>query len=143
MAPERFRSVDFLKGVKALASAAPAVRGLKRICTNCGTRFYDMDKRPILCPSCGTEFTGDSKLKVRRARPAIAEDAPPPVAEEERDIEVVSREDDVVSLEDVEEDADEGEDSEVEGDLEELDAIEDDEDLEEEIDVDVGKDADR
>lgn len=47
--------------------------GLKRICTNCGVRFYDMNNRPIVCPSCGTEFTGEVKLKSRRGRTPLAD----------------------------------------------------------------------
>ena len=43
-------------------------RGLKRICTNCGTRFFDLNKRPIVCPQCETEFTGEVKIKNRRGR---------------------------------------------------------------------------
>ena len=43
-----------------MAAVADA-RGLKRICAGCGIRFYDMNKRPIICPSCGTEFTGEIK----------------------------------------------------------------------------------
>ncbi len=49
-------------------------RGLKRICTNCGTRFYDFNKRPIACPSCSTEFTGEIKVKTRRSRGAPVDD---------------------------------------------------------------------
>lgn len=49
-------------------------RGLKRICTNCGTRFYDFNKRPILCPACNTEFTGEIKVKTRRSRGAPVDD---------------------------------------------------------------------
>jgi uncharacterized protein (TIGR02300 family) len=45
-------------------------KGLKRVCTNCGTHFYDMEKRPIICPKCGTEFTGEAKIKGRRTRTA-------------------------------------------------------------------------
>lgn len=126
-----------------MASAASATRGLKRICTSCGTRYYDLDKRPILCPSCSVEFTGDTKLKARRTRAVVEEAAPPPV-EEEKDIEVIGRDADVVGLDDVEEGEDDAEDTEVEGDLEELDDLEDDdEDLEEEIGVEVDEDAER
>ncbi|MCK5375118.1 MAG: TIGR02300 family protein [Alphaproteobacteria bacterium] len=55
--------------------------GLKRICTNCGIRFYDMNKRPIICPSCEGEFTMETKLKSRRGRASAsiveAKEAPP------------------------------------------------------------------
>lgn len=46
-------------------------RGLKRICTNCGTRFYDLNKRPVNCPECETEFTGEIKVKGRRGRAPV------------------------------------------------------------------------
>ena len=47
--------------------------GLKRICTSCGGRFYDMNNRPIMCPSCDTEYTGEVKTKARRGRVAAVE----------------------------------------------------------------------
>lgn len=53
-------------------AAAADPRGLKRICTGCGSRFYDMNKRPIACPSCDTEFTGEVKVRTRRGRAAAA-----------------------------------------------------------------------
>jgi uncharacterized protein (TIGR02300 family) len=30
--------------------------GIKRHCLCCGTRFYDFDKSPIICPACNGEF---------------------------------------------------------------------------------------
>ena len=52
-------------------------KGLKRICMNCGMRFYDLDKDPIICPGCETEFTGEEKVKSRRGRAAaVLEEAP-------------------------------------------------------------------
>lgn len=30
--------------------------GLKRQCLHCGTRFYDLNRDPILCPKCGEVF---------------------------------------------------------------------------------------
>lgn len=30
--------------------------GIKRVCLNCGTRFYDFNKPVILCPNCNAEF---------------------------------------------------------------------------------------
>ena len=52
--------------------AAVDAKGLKRICLNGGVRFFDMNKRPIVCPSCDTEFTGEIKVKSRRSRGAAA-----------------------------------------------------------------------
>jgi uncharacterized protein (TIGR02300 family) len=31
--------------------------GTKRICTACAVKFYDLDKRPIVCPKCKTALT--------------------------------------------------------------------------------------
>ena len=35
---------------------AKADRGTKRQCQSCATKFYDLNRDPILCPSCGTQF---------------------------------------------------------------------------------------
>lgn len=47
-----------------MALAIADSNGIKRICTNCGTRYYDMGKKTITCPSCDTEFVGQVKPKV-------------------------------------------------------------------------------
>ena len=49
--------------------------GVKRACLACGTRFYDMRKDPILCPSCGAKFDVESIFRPRRSR-APVEDTP-------------------------------------------------------------------
>jgi len=95
-------------------AAASNPMGLKRICTNCGARFYDMNNRPIICPSCDTEFTGEVKLKSRRGRtPAVEKKADTAAVKEaekktvdESDDDDLEEEDDgveVVSLDDVDE----------------------------------------
>ncbi len=126
-------------------SAAADKRGLKRVCVDCGIRFYDMKKRPIICPNCSTEFTGAIKVKSRRGRvaKALEEGAESQVAEaaakkkavnddfdedeiEEADeIEVVSLDD-----EDVERD-----DADVDGDDEAIIVLDDEDDL-----TDLGED---
>ena len=66
--------------------------GSKRQCQNCGAKFFDLNKDPIICPKCGTVFQGAA-----RARPAAKE------AEEEEDAEVVTPAGvEVVSLDEVE-----------------------------------------
>ena len=37
--------------------------GKKRICLACNTKYYDFNKSPIICPSCGSEFDPDIYLK--------------------------------------------------------------------------------
>lgn len=33
-----------------------ATRGTKRVCLSCETRFYDLAREHIVCPSCGVEY---------------------------------------------------------------------------------------
>ena len=47
--------------------------GLKRTCLNCGTRFYEVQRNPIICPSCETEFDPLALVRPRRARAAAAQ----------------------------------------------------------------------
>ncbi len=55
--------------------------GTKRQCQSCGSKFYDLLKDPIVCPSCETVFDPEALLKSRRARPA-PKPKPEPKAEE-------------------------------------------------------------
>ena len=63
------------------AMVAKAEWGMKRLCPNCGTRYYDMRRDPIVCPHCGSPFDPEALLKTRRTRAAapVAE----PVSDEE------------------------------------------------------------
>jgi uncharacterized protein (TIGR02300 family) len=49
-----------------LIAVAKAELGTKRQCQNCGAKFFDLNKDPIICPKCGTVFQGAAA----RARPA-------------------------------------------------------------------------
>jgi len=44
--------------------------GAKRQCQNCGAKFFDLNKDPIVCPKCGTVFQG----VVARAERATAKE---------------------------------------------------------------------
>lgn len=87
--------------------------GTKRICPNCGTKYYDLNRDPIVCPRCGTYFEATT-----RARPAAM------VEDDEEDLEVdANAKAEFVPLEEADqEEADtgavvvEGDDDEVEGD---------------------------
>ncbi|HAX91654.1 MAG TPA: TIGR02300 family protein [Rhodospirillaceae bacterium] len=99
---------------------AKAEWGLKRVCPQCATRYYDMKKNPPVCPSCGTSFDPDTLTKSRRHRAAAEEKArkAAPVPEELDDIPVVADEADDV-IEDIDELDEEGVDAVV--DIEESD----------------------
>lgn len=47
--------------------AAPEL-GQKQICPHCSAKFYDLNKRPALCPKCGTSFDPEEALRNRRIR---------------------------------------------------------------------------
>lgn len=44
--------------------------GTKRVCASCGAKFYDLNKDPISCPKCGSEFSVASLTP--RGRPDAA-----------------------------------------------------------------------
>jgi uncharacterized protein (TIGR02300 family) len=48
--------------------------GTKRICPNCGTRYYDLEKHPIICPKCGTQFEPPTRGRAHVAAPVAAEE---------------------------------------------------------------------
>ncbi len=56
--------------------------GIKRMCLSCGKRFYDMQRNPIVCPSCDALFEISPPARTRRPRaapepePAVAAEAP-------------------------------------------------------------------
>ncbi|MEX5728228.1 uncharacterized protein Ga0609869_001581 [Rhodovulum iodosum] len=61
--------------------------GVKRVCPNCSTRFYDLQRDPMTCPSCGHSFSLES-LTSGKGRTLIADKParkPQPEAEPEID----------------------------------------------------------
>ncbi len=105
--------------------------GTKQKCQNCGTKFFDLNKNPIVCPKCGTTQTS--------AGPAVAVRAASrePAAVEEEEPEADAPE--VLSLDDADQ-VDDGKvaavNPEDDVEIEEEDAAADDDDtfLEEEED---------
>jgi uncharacterized protein (TIGR02300 family) len=73
--------------------------GTKRFCAHCGAKFYDLHHSPITCPKCGTVFEVvqmSSRWRSEAARPPVRE-VEPVVAE--------IQEDQFVSLEDADTEA--------------------------------------
>lgn len=84
--------------------------GTKRICVQCGARFYDLAKQPATCPKCGTEQPAEQP-RLRRLPAAVIEDKrpkkPAPEAEDgDIDIEVAEDADVLEDTADLEDDAD-------------------------------------
>jgi uncharacterized protein (TIGR02300 family) len=96
--------------------------GEKRICPECGAKFYDLGKRPVSCPKCKATFDPvTDAVKPKRVR-----EKPRPEPEDE---------DEEVEDEDLDEAV--GEDEDLAADEEDVDLVDDDEvvDPEEETDV--------
>ena len=108
---------------------AKAALGQKRVCLHCGARFYDLNRQPIICPSCGTSFEPEAFVRTKRSRPAPVEAPkavvarPAPVKEPDTEAEVDV--DDVLPA-DEEEGETEAEEEEVIEDASELGEDEDD-----------------
>ena len=94
--------------------------GGKRTCLNCGARFYDLQREPIVCPACGATVDAAAQSKPRRARatPAAKVAAVPAAAAVEVEPAVV--EDEV----EVDTDLDQDEELEEDGEVVESEAAE-------------------
>jgi len=67
--------------------------GSKRVCVACSTRFYDLNKQPVICPKCNTEQpTEQPRLRRAAGNVALEEKRRPKVVPapglEETDVEV-------------------------------------------------------
>jgi len=118
---------------KAATASVEDPRGLKRICLSCSTRFYDLNNRPIVCPNCGTEYTGDLAVKGQKIveEKAKVEETKTEETEEEDDT-IVSLE----TLEDEEDSSDDDSDPDLEA-LKEIGEDVEDVDIDDEDDIDV------
>ena len=101
--------------------------GTKRLCAGCGAKFYDLNRTPIVCPKCETEFV--PVVVAPRTRPDAPK--PAPVAEtivpETADAEFVSLEDAEAEEQGGKKAAAAGADGEEEGGLEDAAFIEEQE----------------
>ena len=68
--------------------------GAKHQCQNCATKFFDLNRDPIVCPKCGTTYQA-----VQLARAPVRAAA---VVQEEADPEAEAAGVEIVSLEDAE-----------------------------------------
>ena len=77
--------------------------GTKRLCANCGTKFYDLSKDPIVCPKCHTVM--ELTTVATRARPETAAVAHAAPAAEEEVVAPETAEAEFVSLEEADAEA--------------------------------------
>jgi uncharacterized protein (TIGR02300 family) len=98
---------------------AKAEWGTKRICLNCGARFYDMNRDPIVCPACSTALDPVAQSRPRRTRApaklaavAAVADREDVVVEADEEVETEEDEEAVVAVEDDDDEAETEEDGE-------------------------------
>jgi uncharacterized protein (TIGR02300 family) len=121
--------------------------GLKRTCLNCGARFYDLQREPIVCPSCGAAVDAAGPAKQRRTRaaaPAARAAVAPVVAAQVAVVEddVIDEEVNLEAVEDEDEEVADKESAEDEGEEDGESAIEDvselgDDDMADVIDTEI------
>lgn len=120
-------------------------RGTKRQCLHCSTKFYDLNRDPILCPSCGKQFL----LEAAPLAAVVEEKKETVEVEKDTAAEAVGAE--VISLDDAEDDDDDDdddipdvEDVEVDDELssEDDDVFLEDDDDDDDIGIEVAKDDD-
>lgn len=52
---------------------AKAELGDKQVCPSCGAKFYDLRRRPAMCPKCSTTFDpAEEGVKVKRSRARVS-----------------------------------------------------------------------
>jgi uncharacterized protein (TIGR02300 family) len=62
----------FFGGGRIFAVAKPEL-GIKRLCGNCGAKFYDLVRNPIVCPKCSTVFVPPTTARARTEAVAARE----------------------------------------------------------------------
>ena len=105
-----------------LETVARPELGAKRHCSNCGAKYYDLNRDPITCPKCDTVYEAAA---ITRVRPEVAVPRPIPAAAEDV-ADVDAGEPELVPLEDADEEtvgtakavaSDEDEDLDIDEDL--------------------------
>lgn len=123
--------------------------GTKRICLSCGARFYDLQRDPIICPSCGTTHDPQAQARPRRSR-AVAPPKLVAVPEEEPALESAGADEEELGVEEegdeedaeaVVKDSDEDDDEEdADNAIEDVSELGDDDDVSDVIETDIDED---
>mgnify|MGYP001218360316 CR=1 FL=1 len=79
-----------------------SIKGEKHHCSNCGAKFFDLNKQPIICPKCNTEVMDKSVVKTKPVISSAVKDKS--IVDNNEDIDGVKVED--IENDDVEEDED-------------------------------------
>ena len=115
---------------------AKAEWGVKRTCSSCRARFYDLAREPVVCPKCGAELDISAPVKPKRIKPGASGKTAPVAAAVTADTDLIDDEDEL------EEDIDDDDLDEAIDDDDEVVLDDDEDDDDGEIDVAVTKGAD-
>ena len=74
--------------------------GEKRVCLDCGAKFYDMQRSPIVCPTCDTEFVPVVTGRSSRAKAPAPKPEPKKPAVADEDAALITDDDDDEDLPD-------------------------------------------
>ena len=99
------------KPTKEANTVAKPELGEKHLCASCETKYYDLNRDPIVCPKCGTVFVVEEVAKPVVVKPKAAPEAP--AEEKKKDSEDSAETPETISLEDADDD---DEDDTVDGD---------------------------
>ena len=78
--------------------------GKKRTCPKCDTRFYDLNKDPLICPNCEHTFSLDSIMEVFKKTPKDTSTKKSNVEKNNSDIQGIETED-IILDDDLEEES--------------------------------------
>jgi uncharacterized protein (TIGR02300 family) len=98
------KHLNFRRRPKESGPVAKPELGIKRHCTGCGAKFYDLNKDPIVCPKCQTVMTVAALSARSRPEPAAAARAGAAARQEEAVV-PETQEAEFVSLEDADAEA--------------------------------------
>ena len=107
---------------------ASADRGTKRQCLHCGTKYYDLNRDPVLCPACEKPYEPPAEVKPRKSPAETSEAAATKEASSEEvvaDPAAAKAGAEVVSFEDAEKDDDDDADEDTGEDIPDVEGVED------------------
>jgi uncharacterized protein (TIGR02300 family) len=97
------KHLKFQASTQGNRTVAKPELGTKRLCGNCGAKFYDLNKDPIVCPKCHTTMAVAALTARSRPEPAAA--ARPVAARQEEAVVPETQDAEFVSLEDADAEA--------------------------------------
>ena len=94
---------DGLKNYKRKIDGKRVMGKKKRTCPKCDTRFYDLNKDPLICPNCEHTFSLESIMEVFKKSPKETSSKKTSTQTSSTEIEDIEAED-IILDEDLEED---------------------------------------